>query len=124
MSEDIDKFEQAVHTHLYSHLTKLVAVIGFLVGMGLVFIAHSEPNKPIIADVEVTVKGLVCSSCGIGLKNKFKRHFLVKKLFIDIKTQKVYLDHVSDMLIKSDEIKKMVEDSGYEVSLIKYNLKS
>ena len=48
----------------------------------------------------------------------------MKKLFIDIKTQNVYLEHVSDTLIKSDEIKKMVEDSGYEVSLIKYNLKS
>ena len=71
-------------------------------------------------DTIITVKGLVCSSCGIGLKNKFKRHFLVKKLFIDIKTQNVYLKHVSDTLIKSDEIKKMVEDSGYEVSLIKY----
>ena len=75
-------------------------------------------------DTIITVKGLVCSSCGIGLKNKFKRHFLVKKLFIDIKTQNVYLEHVSDTLIKSDEIKKIVKDSGYEVSFIKYNLKS
>ena len=72
-------------------------------------------------DTIVTVKGLVCPSCAVGLKNKFKRHFLVKKFYLDIKTQSVYLDHIrDDSPIKSDEIKKMVEDSGYEVSLIKY----
>tara|TARA_Y100001951_G_C11191465_1_gene211783 strand:+ start:23 stop:325 length:303 start_codon:yes stop_codon:yes gene_type:complete len=72
-------------------------------------------------DTIITVKGLVCPSCAIGLKNKLKRHFLVKKLYMDTKTQNVYLDHVSDdKVIKSDEIKKIVEDSGYEVSLIKY----
>ena len=92
--------------------------------LSLCFITSSLAIDKKEFDTIITVKGLVCSSCGIGLKNKFKRHFLVKKLFIDIKTQNVYLEHVSDTLIKSDEIKKMVEDSGYEVSLIKYNLKS
>ena len=72
-------------------------------------------------DTVITVKGMVCPSCAIGLKNIFKRHFLVKKLYMDTKTQNIYLDHVrDDKVIKSDEINKMVEDSGYEVSLIKY----
>ena len=84
-------------------------------------------GKPTVTgyDTIVRVKGLVCLSCGIGLKKKFKNHFLVKRIYIDIKTQNVYLDHINDDIsIKSDEIKKIVKDSGYEVSFIKYNLKS
>ena len=88
--------------------------------LSLCFITSSLAIDKKEFDKIITVKGLVCSSCGIGLKNKFKRHFLVKKFFIDIKTQNVYLKHVSGTRIKSDEIKKMVKDSGYDVSLIKY----
>ena len=72
-------------------------------------------------DTVVTVKGMVCSSCAIGVKKIFKKHYLVKKLYMDTKTQKLYLDHVrDDKVIKSVEINKMVEDSGYEVYSIEY----
>ena len=40
---------------------------------------------------------------------------------MDTKTQKLYLDHLrDDKKIKSVEINKMVEDSGYEVYSIEY----
>jgi len=123
MNEDFDRFEQEVHIHLYSRLAKLVAVIGFLVGMGLVFIAYSAPNKPITADIEVTVKGLVCPSCAIGLKNIFKRHILVLNVAIDTKKGLLLLDTIEKdnivHYIKNKDIIKMVEKSGYEVSSIK-----
>ena len=124
MSEDKDKFEQAVHTHLYSHLAKFVAVIGFLVGMGLVFIAYSESNKPIIADVEVTVKGLVCSICGYGLVKLFRKDIAVINATVDIKKNLLLLDFFESKdgvvhYIKNDRIIKMVKDSGYEVESIK-----
>ena len=88
MNEDFDKFEQEI----YRRLTKFVAVIGFLVGMGLVFIAYSEPNKPIIADVEVKVKGLVCSICGYGLVKLFRKDIVVVDVVIDIQKNLLLLD--------------------------------
>ena len=123
MNEDFDKFDQQLHTHVYRRLGKLVAIIGFLVGMGVVFIANSAPNKPIIADTEVTVKGLVCPSCAIGLKNIFKRHILVLNVAIDTKKGLLLLDNIEKdnivHYIKNKDIIKMVEKSGYEVSSIK-----
>ena len=124
MSEAKDKFEQAVYTYVYSHLAKFVAVIGFLVGMGLVFIAYSEPNKPIIADVEVKVKGLVCSICGYGLVKVFRKDIAVINATVDIKKNLLLLDFLESEdgvvhYIKNDRIIKMVKDSGYEVEYIK-----
>ena len=123
MNEDFDKFEQQLHIHVYRRLVKFVAIIGFLVGMGVVFVANSAPNKPIIADVEVTVKGLVCPSCAIGLKNIFKRHILVLNVAIDTKKGLLLLDNIETdnvvRYIKNKDIIKMVEKSGYNVSSIK-----
>jgi hypothetical protein len=124
MNEDFDKFEQEVQIHLYSRLAKLVALLGFLVGMGLVFIANSSPNKPIIADTEVKVKGLVCSICGYGLVKLFKKDIVVVDAVIDIQKNLLLLDFLESEggivhYIKNDRIIKMVKDSGYEVESIK-----
>ena len=123
MNEDFDKFEQELHIHIYRRLAKFVALIGFLIGMGLVFMANSSPNKPIIADVEVTVTGLVCPICAIGLKNIFKRHILVLDVAIDTKKGLLLLDNIETdnvvHYIKNEDIIKMVEKSGYEVTSIK-----
>ena len=66
--EDFNKFEQEVFRYFYSRLWKLIAVIGLLIGAGIVFIANSAPDKPIKADMEIQVPGLVCSICGNGIK--------------------------------------------------------
>ena len=42
MNEDFDKFEQELRVHIYHRLAKFVALIGFLIGVGLVFMAYSE----------------------------------------------------------------------------------
>ena len=49
------------------------ATICFFLGIGVVFVAHSAPMKPIDADMEVNIPGLVCPSCAIGIKNYFKK---------------------------------------------------
>ena len=69
-------------------------------------------------DVEITINGLVCPSCAIGLKNSFKRHVNVKGLKVDTKKGILSLKYWS-VAIPSPEIKKMVKDSGYEVASIK-----
>ena len=124
MNEDFDKFEQDVRVHLYNGFAKLAAVIGFLIGMGLVFMAYSEPNKPIIADVEVKVKGLVCSICGYGLVKVFRKDIAVINATVDIQKNLLLLDFVESEdgvvhYIKNNRIIKMVKDSGYEVESIK-----
>ena len=70
-------------------------------------------------DVEIRIKGLVCPSCAIGLKNIFKRNFYVKELKIDTKKGILFLEYQS-IEIHPSKIKKMVKDSGYEVSSIKW----
>ena len=124
MNEDFDKFEQEIQVHLYSRLVKLVALIGFLVGMGLVFMSHAWMNKPIIADAEVKIKGLVCSICGYGLVKLFRKDIVVVDAVIDIQKNLLLLDFLESddgvvHYIKNDRIIKMVKDSGYEVESIK-----
>jgi copper chaperone CopZ len=70
------------------------------------------------ADVEIKVKGLVCPSCAIGLKNSFKKHIKVKGLKIDTRKGVLFLQYWSEE-IPSSEIKEMVKDSGYEAYSIK-----
>ena len=69
-------------------------------------------------DVEITINGLVCPSCAIGLKNSFKKHVNVKGLKIDTKKGILSLEYWG-VAIPSPEIKEMVKDSGYEVASIK-----
>ena len=44
MNEDFDKFDQQLHAYVYRRLSKFVALIGFLIGMGLVFMAYSASD--------------------------------------------------------------------------------
>ncbi len=123
MNEDFDKFEQEIHTHLYSRVIKIVVVLGLLVGMGLVFMANSAPNKPIDADMEIKVKGLVCSSCAIGIKKYLKKEINVKYVAFDIYKHLVLVDFVERdgrvLYSKNDRLITLIEKSGYEVTYIK-----
>ena len=123
MNEDFDKFEQEIHTHLYSRLIKIVVVSGLLVGMGLVFMANSASNKPIDADMEIKVKGLVCSSCAIGIKKYLKKEINVKYVVFDIYKHLVLVDFVERdgrvLYSKNDKLITLIEKAGYEVTSIK-----
>ena len=70
-------------------------------------------------DVEITIKGLVCPSCAIGLKNIFKKSFYVKALKMDTKKGILFLEYRS-IEIHPSKIKTMVKESGYEVASIKW----
>ena len=77
------------------------------------------PNSKPDFDVEITIKGLVCPLCTIGLKNIFGENINVNSLKIDHKQGKLFLKYWN-VEIHPSKIKKMVEDSGYEVSSIKW----
>jgi len=91
----------------------LIAVILLFFSCALMCARSIDP------DVEIRIKGLVCPSCAIGLKNIFKRNFYVKELKMDTKKGLLFLEYQS-IEIHPSKIKKMVKDSGYEVSSIKW----
>jgi hypothetical protein len=70
-------------------------------------------------DVEIKINGLVCPLCATGLKNLFKRHFYVKDLKMDTQKGILFLEYWN-IEIHPSKIRKMVKDSGYEVSSIKW----
>jgi copper chaperone CopZ len=70
-------------------------------------------------DIEIRVKGLVCSSCGVGVKKGLMKTRLVKLLKIDIKKQVVLVEYFG-IEIHPSEIKQIVKKGGYEVSSIRW----
>ena len=70
-------------------------------------------------DIEIKVKGLVCSSCGIGVKKGLMKTRLVKLLKIDIKRQVVLVEYFG-IEVHPSEIKQIVKKGGYEVSSIRW----
>jgi copper chaperone CopZ len=78
---------------------------------------NAAPN--IDPDVEIRIKGLVCPSCAVGLKNAFKKNPYVKGLKIDTKKGTLSLEYWKTEIHPS-KIKTMVKKSGYDVSSIKW----
>ena len=75
-------------------------------------------------DLEIKINGLVCSSCGIGIKRGFKREINVNDIKFDTKKQLALVDlKESDSgrvyWISNQKIFKIVKDAGYEVTSIK-----
>ena len=75
-------------------------------------------------DLEIKINGLVCSSCGIGIKKGFKKEFNVNDIKFDVKKQLALVDlKESDSgrvyWLPNKKILKIVEDAGYEVTSIK-----
>jgi len=121
--EDFNKLEQEAFRYFYSRLWKVVAVIGLLIGAGLVFIAQAATDKPIKADIEVKVPGLVCSICANGVKTYLKKEFNVKYVAFDINKQLVFIDVIEKdgkiLYLKNEHIIKLIKKAGYEVTYIK-----
>ncbi len=101
---------------------KNISILIFLFTVSI--LAEDNPDKSISArpplfDVEIAVRGLVCPSCAIGLKKIFSKNTKVKSLKMDYKQGNLFLDYWN-VEIHPSKIKKMVKDSGYEVSSIKW----
>ena len=74
--------------------------------------------------IEVKIPGLVCSSCGIGIKNKLKKNTNVVDVAFDIKNQLALIQcKVSQSnriyFINNKFITNAVKNAGYEVRSIK-----
>ena len=115
----MDVFEHMTH----KWFIRWWATICFFLGMGVVFVAHSAPIKPINADMEVNIPGLVCPSCAIGIKNYFKKEINVKDITFDIKKELALIDFVElngiVQFLRNSKVIELVKKAGYEVKSIK-----
>ena len=75
-------------------------------------------------DLEVKINGLVCASCGIGIKRGFKKEINVLDIKFDTKKQIALIDLTESdsgrvYWLKDSEVIKIVKNAGYEVTSIK-----
>lgn len=69
--------------------------------------------------IEVKVLGLVCSSCGIGIKKNLMKTKKVEKIKFDIENHLTYIHTLKSDTLTDKEIHKAIIRAGYEVSTIK-----
>jgi len=75
-------------------------------------------------DLEIKINGLVCSSCGIGIKRGFRKEVNVLDIKFDTKKQVALIDLTESdsgrvYWIKNNKIIQIIKDAGYEVTSIK-----
>ena len=88
-------------------------ILPFLFSLSL----YAEPSFD--PDVEIKIKGSVCSSCAIGVKKGLDKTKLVKKVKFDTRKQLCAVEYIS-IEIHPSQIRKIVKDAGYEVTSIKW----
>ena len=71
-----------------------------------------------VADVQVVVKGMVCSFCVQGIEKKFTSEKSVEKVKVDleISTVSVWVKESQDLT--DETITKLVQSAGYNVEKI------
>ena len=73
------------------------------------------------ADIEVLIKGMVCSFCVQGIEKKFNGEESVDKVNVDLEKSTVYLWTVDDKTLTDETITSLVQSAGYNVENIKRN---
>ncbi|MBY0315371.1 MAG: cation transporter [Bdellovibrionales bacterium] len=68
------------------------------------------PEKTVIK-----VNGMVCSFCAQGIEKKFKAREEISAVSVDLDTKTVDLQFKDGKIMSDDEIKKMIQASGYDV---------
>jgi hypothetical protein len=66
-------------------------------------------------NVIVNVKGLICPSCGIGVKVHLIKTLKVKEVFLDVNNQQAIITELKNKTITDTEIKTAIKNAGYEI---------
>ena len=74
-----------------------------------------------IADIEVLVKGMVCSFCVQGIEKKFTSEDSVEKVKVDLEISTVSVWVKESQELTNKRIEKLVQSAGYNVESIKRN---
>ena len=70
------------------------------------------------SDIEVLVKGMVCSFCVQGVEKKFGGEEAVEKVEVKLDESKVLLWIKDDQSLSDDTINSLIKDAGYNVESI------
>jgi copper chaperone CopZ len=68
--------------------------------------------------INVTVKGMVCSFCSQGITKKFKAQPAVKDVNVNLDTHLVTIELKDDQKIEDSLIETLLKDAGYGVETI------
>jgi len=82
----------------------------------LFFIAQSIAGET--ADIQVTVKGMVCSFCVQGLEKTFGGESSVEKVTVNLDDSLVSVWLKDELSLADERIQTLVNDSGYNVDKI------
>ena len=70
------------------------------------------------SDIEILVKGMVCSFCVQGVEKKFGGEEAVEKVEVKLDESKVLLWIKDDHNLADDTINSLIKDAGYNVESI------
>ena len=70
------------------------------------------------ADIDVKVKGMVCSFCVQGIEKKFKGESSVDNVKVNLDESLVSIWIKENQALSDDRIESLVKDSGYNVAKI------
>ena len=73
------------------------------------------------ADIEVLIKGMVCSFCVQGIEKKFNGEESVDKVKVELEKSTVFLWIVDEKVLTDETITSLVESAGYNVESIQRN---
>ena len=99
-----------------------VIIFLFLISIPFVNVFAANKFEP---DMEIKINGLVCASCGIGIKRNFKKYPThVNEIKFDTAKQLALVDFFQNKncriyWLKNEQIIKLVKDAGYKVTSIK-----
>jgi periplasmic mercuric ion binding protein len=71
------------------------------------------------ADIDVTVKGMVCSFCVQGIEKKFKGESSVDNVKVNLDESLLSIWLKEEQSLSNERIESLVKDSGYNVAEIK-----
>lgn len=69
-------------------------------------------------NVQVTVKGMVCSFCAQGIKKKFSSEEAVGKIDVSLENHLVALELKDGKDLPDEKISSLLKDAGYTVESI------
>ena len=75
-------------------------------------------------DVDIEVKGMVCSFCAHGIQKSFERHPAIDAVLVNLDASSVRLNLKANQQIQDNDINTIITDAGYTVGHIKRNKKS
>jgi len=71
------------------------------------------------SDINVLIKGMVCSFCVQGIEKKFSAEKSVERVEVDLDLSTVYLWIKEEQSLKDKRITSIVQEAGYNVKEIK-----